>query len=468
MQSNASPQIVAKSRWRRFGRAMIGVAICVITSYAWRFVSNRVAQNALDAEIARLRGLGQIVTVDDFNSQPPIPDADNAAVLYKQAFLTPRTPAQEEFYTNVDVARLMSDDRKAVLRTFPVTFAKSLQLARQARQRKLADFAEVMTSPMLQSLQPRLNDSRDLANVIKFSTVAAHLDGRDSDAVEYVRDLLHLAAMLDQRNATIVSHLVSIGISAMASDQAMALSQDLRLGPAPAASAEQVRGLIADLLDPSLDRGLAESLKGEQAGAIDTANAMSARTGNSAVGSFKQTTVRWTQFMSARIADIDAESVAHTMVNWNTYQAGSKPDLFELLLPSLTKSIPLHFRVKSDARAAAVMLAARLYRQDHQNAWPSSLDALVPSYLPAVPRDLFSPAGGPMQYVSSMTVDGVTTPVLYSVGDDGVDQHASIKLLMRRPRVEKVWSDPWNHEDAVYPFLRPPPEPPDADSNRGN
>jgi len=62
---------------------------------------------------------------------------------------------------------------------------------------------------------------------------------------------------------------------------------------------------------------------------------------------------------------------------------------------------------------------------------PTSLEALVPTYLPAVPIDVFAVTRQPMGYVRSMVVDGIETPVVYSVGADGVDQHGSGKPVSR-------------------------------------
>src|SRR5206468_12112183 len=88
--------------------------------------------------------------------------------------------------------------------------------------------------------------------------------------------------------------------------------------------------------------------------------------------------------------------------------------------------------VETDARArlarsaAAVSLAAQLYRADHDGHWPPSLDVLVPAYLPAVPRDVYA-SGESMGYriLPHARPDGQDRPIIYSVGTDGIDDTAA-------------------------------------------
>ena len=61
-----------------------------------------------------------------------------------------------------------------------------------------------------------------------------------------------------------------------------------------------------------------------------------------------------------------------------------------------------------------VALALRAYHSE-QGVYPASLDALVPSYLPAVPADLFA-LSGPLHYHKTKQ-----SYILYSVGPDGRD-----------------------------------------------
>ncbi|MCE7974100.1 MAG: hypothetical protein DYG92_07205 [Leptolyngbya sp. PLA1] len=70
-----------------------------------------------------------------------------------------------------------------------------------------------------------------------------------------------------------------------------------------------------------------------------------------------------------------------------------------------------------EARRAAVLvrLALELHKRE-TGRWPASLDELVPRYLPSVPSDPFD--GKPLRYSPGV---GGMSPVVYSVGVDGVD-----------------------------------------------
>lgn len=72
-------------------------------------------------------------------------------------------------------------------------------------------------------------------------------------------------------------------------------------------------------------------------------------------------------------------------------------------------------RVQTDA--ARVAVALQRYHNQH-DAWPESLDALVPDALPAIPADWVD--GQPLRYTRSE--DG--QPALYSIGPDGDDDNA--------------------------------------------
>src|SRR5205085_10074692 len=61
-----------------------------------------------------------------------------------------------------------------------------------------------------------------------------------------------------------------------------------------------------------------------------------------------------------------------------------------------------------------------------RGAWPASLDALVPDFLPGVPDDPFD--GRPLRY--RRLADGV---VVYSVGPDGADDGGNLAEPLPRP-----------------------------------
>jgi len=91
--------------------------------------------------------------------------------------------------------------------------------------------------------------------------------------------------------------------------------------------------------------------------------------------------------------------------------------LLELVMPALDGAIANFDRDDAGLVGTITALALAAYRADH-DAWPGSLDALVPRHLDAVPMDPFSPgAAEPLVY----RVDGDGTVWLYSRGFDLTD-----------------------------------------------
>jgi hypothetical protein len=98
------------------------------------------------------------------------------------------------------------------------------------------------------------------------------------------------------------------------------------------------------------------------------------------------------------------------------------PKAGRILVPELSNFV-LNFNVSQVfQRCSAVALALERYRQA-KGAWPESLNALVPSYLSAVPLDPFD--GKPLRY-RQYPGEGV---VVYSIGTDGKDNEGKFDSL---------------------------------------
>jgi hypothetical protein len=86
----------------------------------------------------------------------------------------------------------------------------------------------------------------------------------------------------------------------------------------------------------------------------------------------------------------------------------------KLLLPALDKAMLKGARANQTARMAAAGCALERHRLKH-GSYPESLAALVPEFVPEIPRDLMD--GQPLRY--ARTDEGLFR--LWSVGDDGKD-----------------------------------------------
>src|SRR5690606_13924804 len=58
-----------------------------------------------------------------------------------------------------------------------------------------------------------------------------------------------------------------------------------------------------------------------------------------------------------------------------------------MLIPNTSGSAEAAYRNATQRRLVAAALAVRLYQADNGGALPPDLEALVPAYLPSVPRD---------------------------------------------------------------------------------
>ncbi len=80
----------------------------------------------------------------------------------------------------------------------------------------------------------------------------------------------------------------------------------------------------------------------------------------------------------------------------------------------------------------------------------------MPAYLPSLPADPFATKGRPFSYSGPSA-----NPFIYSVAENGTDDHASTKPTEHGVRPDQTW----NRDDAVFHFNRRPKPAPDADAD---
>ncbi len=103
-------------------------------------------------------------------------------------------------------------------------------------------------------------------------------------------------------------------------------------------------------------------------------------------------------------------------------------------------------RSRALSRMAATALAIKLYRVDHDDRLPASLDVLVPDYLPFVPGDPFT-LDGPIGYRPDAAI-----PFLYSVYEDGIDDGGSMEPTGETASVYYRGIDRWSTKDLIVPL----------------
>ena len=113
--------------------------------------------------------------------------------------------------------------------------------------------------------------------------------------------------------------------------------------------------------------------------------------------------------------DFEFEEQFEKRVNASTL-AQQKWFLPRLFIPAVAKAGLNRRRGEGNSIAAQTAIALEQFRRAHAGAWPTTMDALVPEFLTAVPKDPHT--GDAIKYT---LVDGL--PTLWSVGNDKIDQH---------------------------------------------
>jgi hypothetical protein len=500
---------------KRLSLAGVGLVLLLAATRAWwGWEAERRMRRMLDPVIAR----GEPVGMADLNKHT-IPDEANAAVYFKMAARVVRKappsadPPASSSVTFPDYPPYGATwDRMAAAAV--AANPEAFRLMRKGRTVDRFNWGTRFTTPGIAVLLPHLNDARHLANLISDSALHAHFSGDDAAALETLADLRHQARSL-YTEPIVVSHHVAIGIDMISLHGLQVMAPALRIGPdgippPPAfgdstrgvdlvptspshpprpASPSQVRALIAELLDErDTVAGLKGALGGERALQVDMAEWM----GRAAP------TLRPMYLLDAvRMLHVDeAVMEAAAQPNWPAAKAVIDRAIARKAVPppptpqanmfgtvaitqrepndhprllssnligglSVSRAIERNMQLRAERRMAAVSLAAQLYRADH-GTWPPTLEALVPKYLPQVPRDPLAANGAALGYllVPRALPDGADRPVVYSVGRDGKNETPDASVLPKTPsfgvqRGRDEWRDLSRWVPATAPSTQP-------------
>lgn len=399
------------------------------------------AQKALDTDLDALHQRGEPARPEDL-IRPSIPDAANAVLdLRAAAKAIDRQSKALRTYDDISgpITLPLAPEQAEIIRTLVKENAAALKLIRSAVAKGKADWQRKYATPLIKVLLPDLADMRMLANLLQPAAMLAHEDGDDIAALEYVRELLFVSRAAGDE-PFIVSHLVEIGIDAMAFDVCRQIVPTLQLGKEPAMR-EQLRSTITQLLDEvEFSAHMRRAMQGERVVPVDTAIALSSGKltldelpdllGPAARDSFrglKQEEITLTALVDARLmlSEMTRLIEAASAKDLPTARAKTQPwpraqntdpakHLFmAMMLPSLENAFSTHYRGLAQRRLAATALAIRWYAMDHDDKYPKALQDLVQAYLPAVPTDPMT-IGDPLVYAPDKGL-------LYSVGFDGQD-----------------------------------------------
>jgi hypothetical protein len=315
-------------------------------------------------------------------------------------------------------------------------------------------WGQTYQSPMLLSDRQRWYGTRPLVSLLRAAALRSHQMGNERDALARIGQILFIARAID-RDPSLWAHCTANSARSDACDAIVQIAPDLVADSA--STTADMRALIADLTDEAGHRrALVRALQGERMRTGDFVRAYAA--GHSELISrehaanldTRMTRIMWLPFMLndgpialdhvSRVIDA-ARSASHwpgmrasvPNLDWpmEVIESPSFHCLTCMILSHLERPLQAHFHSITEQRLTAMTLAIRLYASDHDGQYPADLDALVPSYLPALPIDPMAAGGRLLRVIPAN--DGA---ILYSVGDNGTDDGG----------------DDWSVHVKSYPF----------------
>jgi len=399
--------------------------------------------------VAQYQAAGEAVTIADIRT-PEMPDQENAVVELRKAASLLRVHGKEVSawlrYDMGDRGLPMTSKERSFAHQASRENANVVPLFDEAMGKKGFCWPTQMSSPLIDVQLSDLSPQRDLANFLDMDAVLQHDQGDDASVLSDISRLLFLERALDHHPPVYIVALVAGGTRKVACDTMRKIASTLNIGKGPnAASPTELAELIHQLLDESeLTQSYRTSLFGERVMYMDTADAITNdRMDISKLGAPNQpvappgfTPSQMSGLLKSSIQfdlpialdNATAAGEAVTCSDWTSAQKKLSTAHDELdkdvtkhlfagiMMPSFRRGVLICFRTKASSRSAAVALAVRWYQEEHGDALPPTLEALVPKYLPAVPADPFGVNNAPLRYVAADP-----DPKVYALCPDGTD-----------------------------------------------
>ena len=422
-------------RWLKFLLILVGM-LFFLAAGTWVLL-DIITRQDLRAALAEVEALAWPLTPGALYPEP-IPDEENAALLYQQAF------AQLALTNDEDVAictvdtleawSALTEEEQDTVRRALKKNANYLMLLHQAVRLEKCQF-DLRYSDGFAMLLPHLVEIRHAARVLQAAALVALTEGDTEQACQHWLDSVALARHTGDEKI-LISELVRVACLSISTHTLESMVESGRL------SDSQLAQAASALEDFDLRPGLAESLRGELAFArsIFTASFTELE------GMFRyggppdrfQLLLRsycspfarpWRQHDQAthlvllkegiEIAEQPYAASASRRRQWEQKVPPTphwRAPLTAMLLPALTRASQAAAGGEARRDLARTALALERYRLAH-GQYPESLDALVPDILPEVPLDPFD--GKPLRYVRSDRV------AVYSIGEDLQDDSGS-------------------------------------------
>ncbi|MFO0849115.1 MAG: hypothetical protein U0871_11265 [Gemmataceae bacterium] len=338
-----------------------------------------------------------------------------------------------------------------------------------ADARKLATMPDggqplvIPPNPMMINLTGS-QDVRRAAGLLHLDAVAAANANKPADAVRSARALLNAGRAIGDE-PTLISQLVRVACVAVAGRTVAEV-----LGLCEPTDTDGLAELHAELLREADFRRLTVGFRGERALSFQTFDWMMSNGPGAPAPTgipILDPIARWGMrtYLPAdqlRCLELMTEFVAASKKPFEEQRAAlaavPRPgpnewryNLTRMMVPAVEKVAEAGLRSRGELLAVATGVAAERYRRKH-GAWPASLEALVPEFLPAVPLDPFT--GRPLGF--KPLPDGL---VIYTVGPDGKDGGGQVLDTPDGPRATDYGIRLWTKDQRRQPPAPAPASP---------
>jgi hypothetical protein len=448
-RANAKPlraeadQVPLAARW-----PVVGLAAAFVMAKAVSFGTLLFIDNAVAAQAPYLRlEAGQLMQA---NIPPVVPDSQNAAPLYRQAFAAlDADPAAKGESSPLTTATTIDVANPAVTETL-ARHAATLDLIRRAADRDTCRFQRDWTRPSIDMLLPELQSLRAVARLLVLETRREAADGNAAHALHDVARIGRIG-WHSASEPLLISNLVGLAIDTMALETLAKVLPKLRKSDLAALDSSDIRDLV------TTQPAMTSHYYGEEAFGLSTfADMMDSRSGvanalemfaNQPQRPFLSRVLPLTLLYRVFFLEADLAGYRSIMHRYQAAASGSDPypevkkktDAMEkelwdrspgmmssLIVPALGGVFRTQAQDVARQRAATALVAATRQRLE-TNAVPETFDVIAAQLVPPASRDPFT-ADQPL--LMKRTDDAL---VVYSVGPDGEDDGGPVA-----PRADKV------------------------------
>lgn len=453
----------------RWGRWVLGsllvLVLVIVTGHA---IWGGIAAGRLQGRIEALRNAGEPILPEDF-AVGNVDSPENGGIdVIEAALLLPvveESDIEREFIPDLP----LNEEKRAVLASIVPEHEEALKRLQPAFTKPRLAWEPNLQSPIMGVAMSGREEFGELIRAVNRQAIFDFDRGEHRQALTRLDQLVLLSRYPDT-HPSVIGHLIAQGAMSRATGWLIEMSPELNIGDVPrSVPANDVRRMIHLLLeDGPPNRGLVHALRGERMANVDTMNSILAGLAfpvGSDPGRAWPAPLRYlarpvlltnastmVDHMTAVIAAADSATLPEAKTRLPPPQKRSfLNQMAYMLMASNDPILESHFRSSTDRRLAAIALAVRWFAVEHQGQLPTTLDELVPAYLPRVPFDPMAIEQKPLRYRLREE-----EAILWSVGTDGIDEEGNEGPINARHSIGVRW----HMKDRVIPlYRRPQPQP---------